>query len=176
MKSTGRVVGIILIALALLICLGSAAWFVTALFSEATATVGGQVLGFVLVFIFIVLPLAAVGVYMLWHGRQEEARMTRAQQERTILNMVLTQGKVRLSDIALEMNLPRDQVEDLVRDLVGKNLFSGAVNWKDGILYSEEASQLKANQKCPNCGAQLELAGKGLIVCPYCGTEIFIHN
>jgi DNA-directed RNA polymerase subunit RPC12/RpoP len=90
--------------------------------------------------------------------------------------MVLTQGKVRLNDIALELNLPRDQVEDLVRDLVGKNLFSGAINWKEGILYSEEASQLKADQKCPNCGASLELAGKGLIVCPYCGTEIFIHT
>ena len=176
MKSTGRIAGIILVALAILICLGSGAWFVTALFSEAAATVGGQVLGFVLVFIFIVLPLAAVGAYLIWHGRQEEAQMSRAQQERTILNMVLTQGKVTLNDISLELNLPRDQVEDLVRDLVGKNLFSGAINWKDGILYSEEASQLKANQKCPNCGAKLELAGKGLIVCPYCGTEIFIHK
>jgi len=176
MKSTGRIAGIILTTLAVLICLGSGAWFTTALFSEATATLGGQVLGFVLVFIFIVLPLGAVGTYLIWHGRQEEARMSRAQQERAILNMVLTQGKVTLNDIALELNLPRNQVEDLVRDLVGKNLFSGAVNWKDGILYSEEASQLKADQKCPNCGAKLELAGKGLIVCPYCGTEIFIHK
>ncbi len=176
MKSTGRIAGIILLAIAILICLGSGAWFAVALATEPTATVGGQVLGFVLVFIFIILPLAAVGIYLLWHGKQEEARMSRAQQERTILNMVLTQGKVRLSDIALELNLPREQVEDLVRDLVGKNLFSGAVNWKDGILYSEEASQLKADQKCPNCGAPLELAGKGLIVCPYCGTEIFIHK
>ena len=27
---------------------------------------------------------------------------------------------------------------------------------------------------CPNCGGALELAGKGLIRCPYCGAEIFI--
>jgi DNA-directed RNA polymerase subunit RPC12/RpoP/predicted transcriptional regulator len=176
MKSTGRIVGIILIAIAILICLGASAWLGVALFSESTATVGGQTLGFILVFIFIVLPLAAVGGYMLWHGKQEEARMSRAQMERTILNMVLTQGKVRLSDIALELNIPRDQAEDLVRDLVGKDLFSGAVNWKDGIIYSQEASQLQADQRCPNCGAQLELAGKGLVVCPYCGTEVFLHK
>jgi uncharacterized protein (DUF983 family) len=31
-------------------------------------------------------------------------------------------------------------------------------------------------KRCPNCGAQLELAGKGLIVCPYCGTEVFLHK
>ena len=176
MKSTGRIVGIILIVIAILICLAASSWLGVALFSESTATVGGQTLGFILIFVFIVLPLAAVGGYMLWHGKQEEARMSQAQMERTILNMVLTQGKVRISDIALELNIPREQAEDLVRDLVGKNLFSGAVNWKDGILYSEEASQLKADQKCPNCGAKLELAGKGLVVCPYCGTEIFLHK
>ncbi len=176
MKSTGRIAGIILLALALFICLGAGALFGVQLFSESAATLGGQTLGFILVFIFIVLPLAAVGAYLLWHGKQEEARMTRAQMERTILNMVLTQGKVRLSDIAIELNIPREQVEDLVRDLVGKDLFSGAVNWKDGILYSKEAAELKADQRCPNCGAKLELAGKGLVVCPYCGTEIFLHK
>jgi DNA-directed RNA polymerase subunit RPC12/RpoP/predicted transcriptional regulator len=176
MKSTGRIAGIILIAIAILICLGSGALFGVQLFSESAATIGGQTLGFILVFIFIVLPLAAVGAYLLWHGKQEEARMSRAQMERTILNMVLTQGKVRLSDIAIELNIPREQAEDLVRDLVGKDLFSGAVNWKDGILYSKEASELKADQRCPNCGAKLELAGKGLVVCPYCGTEIFLHK
>jgi len=176
MKSTGRIAGITLVAIAILICLAAGALFGVQLFSESSATVGGQTLGFILVFIFIVLPLAAVGGYLLWRGRQEEARMSRAQQERTILNMVLAQGKVKLNDVAIELNMQRDMVEDLVRDLVGKNLFSGAINWKDGILYSEEASQLKATQTCPNCGGKLELAGKGLIVCPYCGAEIFIHK
>ncbi len=176
MKSTGRIAGIILIAMAILICLGASAWLGVALFSESSATVGGQTLGFILVFIFIVLPLAAVVGYLLWHGKQEEARMSRAQMERTILNMVLTQGKVRISDVSLELNISREQTEDLIRDLVGKNLFSGAINWKDGILFSEEASQLKTEQRCPNCGAKLELAGKGLIVCPYCGSEVFLHK
>jgi len=65
----------------------------------------------------------------------------------------------------VELDLPIDTVEDMVRDLVGKNLFSGAINWKDGILYSKQASELKADRKCPNCGGQLELVGKGVIAC-----------
>ena len=176
MKSTGRIAGIILISLAILICLGSGALFGVQLFSEATASAGGQTLGFILVFVFIVLPLAGVGAYLLWHGRQEEARASRAQMERSILNTVLTQGKVTINDLSINLGAPREQVEFLVRDLVGKNLFSGAVNWKEGILYSEEASQLKASKRCPNCGGQLEFVGKGLIVCPYCGTEVFLHK
>ena len=61
-----------------------------------------------------------------------------------------------------------------MRDLVGKNLFSGAINWQDGILYSKQASQMKADHKCPNCGGILELAGKDVIKCPFCGAEVFL--
>ena len=28
--------------------------------------------------------------------------------------------------------------------------------------------------KCPNCGGDLQFAGKGLIVCPFCGSEVFL--
>lgn len=171
----GRISGIILIVVALLIALAAAILLGVQLKTEANATVGGQLLGFVLVFIFVVLPLAGVGGFLLWRGHGEEAKMAKARAERTILNMVLTQGKVRLDEISLELDKPRDEVEDLVRDLVGKQLFTGAINWKDGILFSKEASQLKADHKCPNCGGQLELAGKGMVVCPYCGSEVFLH-
>ena len=37
----------------------------------------------------------------------------------------------------------------MVRDLVGKNLFSGAINWQDGVLYSKQASQMKADREVP---------------------------
>jgi len=90
--------------------------------------------------------------------------------------MVLAQGKVTLSEVALELNMPMDQVEDMVRDLVGKNLFSGAINWEDGVLYSKQASQMKADRKCPNCGGELTLAGKGVIKCPFCGSEVFLAS
>jgi len=42
------------------------------------------------------------------------------------------------------------------------------------MLYSVEAQKLKDNGTCPKCGGKLELAGKGLIKCPYCGTEVFL--
>jgi DNA-directed RNA polymerase subunit RPC12/RpoP len=28
--------------------------------------------------------------------------------------------------------------------------------------------------KCPNCGGELQIAGKGVIKCPYYGSEIFV--
>jgi len=171
----GRIAGIILIVVSILILVASVAVLGTQLFSEESATAGGQMLGLVMVFIFVVIPIAAVGVYLLVRGQAEDEKMGKAKQERKLLNMVLTQGKVSFAEVALELDLTRDQVEDIVRDLVGKQLFTGAVNWNDGLLYSKEASQLKDDHLCPNCGGELTLAGKGIIQCPYCGSEVFLH-
>jgi len=77
--------------------------------------------------------------------------------------------------VAIEMNASRDEVKAWLYDLVGKGLFSGYVNWDEGVLYSRQASQLKTN-RCPKCGGEVKLAGKGVVTCPFCGTEIFLSN
>jgi tRNA(Ile2) C34 agmatinyltransferase TiaS len=81
---------------------------------------------------------------------------------------------VRVAEVALELNATRDQVKDYIYDLVGKGLFTGYINWEEGVLYSKQASELREGRKCPNCGGELELVGRGVISCPYCGTDIFL--
>jgi ribosomal protein S27AE len=73
------------------------------------------------------------------------------------------------------MNSTREQVQSDLHALVSRGLFSGYVDWSKGMLYSVEASKLQGRTTCPNCGGQLQLAGKGLIKCPYCGAEIFLQ-
>jgi DNA-directed RNA polymerase subunit RPC12/RpoP len=160
---------------ALIACLISVALLATQA-STGETTITGAILGILIVAIILVLPLGGGGVYLLSKGKQESAEYAEIARQKKILNMVLAQGKVTLAEVGLELNTPRDQVEDYVRDLVGKNLFSGAINWKDGILYSKQASEMKADRKCPNCGGQVELAGKGVIKCPYCGAEVFLAS
>jgi DNA-directed RNA polymerase subunit RPC12/RpoP len=65
-------------------------------------------------------------------------------------------------------------VRDDVYHLVGMGVLTGYVNWEKGMLYSQEAAQLRNRTTCPNCGGELALGGKGVIVCPYCGAEIFL--
>ncbi|HZD11585.1 MAG TPA: hypothetical protein VE553_09600 [Candidatus Binatia bacterium] len=169
----GRTIGIILIAVGVIGCV-----ILTALMGsyvlEDSLPRSAAVLGFGLGAAVLILPLAA-GVFMLWKGGQEAAANVQAQKQRELLNMVKTQGQVAISDLAIEMDTSRDRVQAMLYDLVGKGLFSGYVNWDEGMLYSRQASELRDRSTCEVCGGQLELAGHGVIRCPYCGTEYFLE-
>ena len=158
-----RIIGIVLI----IVSLGIDAWLGAGLASGSRAT--GVALGFVL----FSLPFLAVGIYLLMSSRGEIKEESKADKERTILNSVMTRGRVSVADLAIEGNLTRDQVKAYIYDLIGKDLFRGYVNWDRGELVSAEAVQIK-DDTCPNCGGRVELAGKGLVRCPYCGTETYL--
>lgn len=173
MPGQGKTIGSILLAVAALALIVAAALLIGQVATNET-TVTGAILGILIALLIFVLPLGGAGIYLLTRGRQEVTEFAEVQKQKKILNMVLAQGQVRLSDVALELNTPMEKVEEMVRDLVGKNLFSGAINWESGMLYSKQASKLKADEKCPNCGGQLQLAGKDVIECPFCGSTVFL--
>lgn len=133
----------------------------------------GFVLGLAGVLILLVLPVVAGGIYLFVRGGQEAKEFAEVEKEQKLLNMVQTQGKVRVADLAIALKLTRDQVRDYIYDLVGKGLFTGYINWQDGVLYAKEAAQMQTT-KCPNCGGVREVVGKGVVKCPYCGSELFI--
>jgi DNA-directed RNA polymerase subunit RPC12/RpoP len=165
---SGRVSGALLLIGGLIFALGGGAWI-----AVSGASTPGKVLGLVLLMI-IVLPMILGGIFLLFRGQAEVRDEAEVKKQRMVLNMVETRGKVRISDIALEINGTRDQVQKYIYDLVGKGLFTGYVNWKEGVLLAQQASELEGRTTCPNCGGALELAGKGMVQCPYCGSEIFL--
>lgn len=173
MVGAGRTVGIILVALGLIIFL-AVAGLMGAQLAGGDTTVGGAALGLVLIVVFVCLPLAAAGVWFYTRGRREAAEFAEVEKQKKILNMVVTQGQVSVPEVALELDASRDQVKEWIYDLVGKGLFSGYINWDEGMLYSRQASQMREGKKCPNCGGELQLAGKGVVTCPFCGTDIFL--
>jgi len=140
---------------------------------EGSRSFGAATLGFALFGFLSLIPLSA-GVFMLWHGGREAARSKEAGKQRQLLNMVQTRGQIAIADMAIEMGVSRDEIQRMLYDLVGKRLFSGYVNWNEGMLYSRQASQLRGRTTCEVCNGQVELAGQGVIRCPFCGTEYFL--
>lgn len=168
----GRTIGIILIAIGVIGCLLVAlVMYVPAM--DGSRSLGAATLGFGLFGVILLIPLAA-GVFFVWQGGREAARSKEAGKQRQLLNMVQTRGQIAIADMAIEMDVSRDDIQAMLYDLVGKRLFSGYVNWNEGMLYSRQASQLRGRTSCEVCSGQVELAGQGVIRCPFCGTEYFL--
>lgn len=170
----GRSIGSILIGVSAVLLIAFVGWLITALGDGETSR-SGLALGIVLA-LAVIAPIMGIGLYLIRKGNSESSQYETVQKQKKLLNMVLTQGKVTIPELSIELELPRNEVEDLIRDLVGKKIFSGAINWEKGILYSAESTSLLEEQTCPNCGGQLTFAGKGLVICPYCGSEVFLTD
>jgi hypothetical protein len=167
----GRLVGIILIVVGVGIAL-IAGLFLAAQVSDGMST-GAAVVGAGVAFIPVAL-LVGFGVFMYVKGGQEAGRETEMQKQRRLLDIVRSRGQVGVNELAVEMGLSVDKVKDMVHQLVGLQVFSGYINWNDGILYSSDAAQLRELDQCKNCGGQITLVGKGVVACPFCGTEYFL--
>ena len=168
--SQGKTIGLVLAGIGLAILVLVAAWALT---SELTASARVLAVFFGLI---VAAPLLGFGIYTYRKGTAEAGEEVVIARQRKLLNMVMTQGKVNIADATLELRVNRDQTKQLIYDLIGKQLFAGYVNWQEGILYSADASKMKEGGKCPSCGGKLELAGKGLIKCPFCGSEVFLNQ
>ena len=158
-----RIIGVVL----LVVGAGVAIWL------GAGIATGRSVTGAALGFVLFSLPFFAVGLYFLLQSKGEIVQQTKVDKERAVLNAVTTRGRVGIADLAIENNASRDEVRQYIYDIIGKGLFTGYVNWDKGELVAAEAAQIKEGQ-CPNCGGAVELAGKGLVRCPFCGTETYL--
>ena len=174
-KLMGKTIGLILIAGGIIVGI-----IITVLMlvynNEGQLSSSGTALGITLGFLVLVLPQLGFGTFLFWKGGQEAAVTARAQEQRKLLDIVKTQGQIAISDLVIELNSSRDNVQQQIYQLVGMGLFSGYINWDEGMLYSRQATELRELSNCVVCNGELELAGKGVIRCPFCGTEYFLES
>lgn len=172
MRSSAKTVGALMAGGGSIVLIAILVWGALGLSNDDLESTGFVLL--VVLALIVLLPLILGGLYMIFRGRAELKDLAEVDRQRTLLNLIQTRGQVAISEVVLDLHTTRDAVEHSLTDLVGRGLFSGYVDWQRGMLYSVEASQLQGRQTCPNCGGQLELAGKGIIKCPYCGAQIFL--
>lgn len=169
--NSGRLVGLLLTIAGVVVAVIAGLW----ISSRVAVGMRGDaaVLTAAVVFIPVAL-LVGFGIYLYIQGGARAKEEGEMQKQRQLLDILRSRGQVSVSNMALEMNVPVPAVQDMVHRLVGLQVFSGYVNWNEGVLYSAEASELRKLEKCKNCGGEITLAGKGIVVCKYCGTEYFL--
>lgn len=169
----GRTLGIILLIGGTLVALVLGVLMLT-YSREGSLSGGAAVLGFALGFLVLVLPQWGIGGYLLWKGSQEAQTAAVAEKQRELLDIIKARGQIDIGDVAIQMQVGKDEVQHMLHQLVGMGLYSGYINWDEGTLYSKEASQIRELKNCYHCGGEVEFAGKGVLRCPYCGTEYFL--
>ena len=173
---TGKLTGTIIITAGLVMLACFSFWILSGLaeaqITESGLRLSGALLGLAGILI-LALPFLGVGAYMIVQGQREARELAEVEKEKKILNMVQTQGKVMLPNVAVELGASMAQVKNYIYDLVGKGLFTGYIDWQSSTLYAKEAGAMQST-KCPNCGGVRELVGKGVVKCPYCGAELFL--
>lgn len=172
MKSSNPL-GWILIAAAVVVALLGLGWLAVSLGSGGMRS-GGAVLGMFLLAV-PVLVLGGAGFFVLARGKEEAVADSGRVELRRILDLVESRGQIPVTDLVLELKSSREKVQQEIHALVGMGVFSGYINWDDGVLYSAQASSLRTLDRCKKCGGELKLVGKGVVKCPYCGTEYFLN-
>ncbi len=171
MIGQGKTIGLMLMLVAVVLTLAVGLYLFSGVM-EGRLTTSSFLLGLVLVLV-LAAPLFVGGIYLRSQGQSESLQYSQAAQQKKLLNIVRTHGKAEIPDLAVELNLTREQVKEAIYDLVGKGLFTGYINWDEGVLYAREAAAMQTT-KCPNCGGVREVVGKGIVKCPYCGSELFL--
>ncbi len=170
--NTGRLIGIILVVIGLGIAVFGGL-FLAAQTSNDLLTPAGAFLGAAMAFVPVGL-LVGFGIYMYVRGGKEAEEESIMQKQRQLLDILKSRGQVTVSDMALEMKVSAETIKDMVHQLVGLQVFSGYANWQAGVLYSSDASMLRELEQCKNCGGEIQLVGKGIATCRFCGTEYFL--
>ncbi len=171
--NSGRLIGLITIVVGVLVAVLAIA-YVAINVASGMLTSGGAILGLAIALLVIVAPLIGFGIYMLAQSNQDAKAQARAADQRRLLDIVRSRGQVDIADLAVEMQISPEALRDMIHQLVGLQVFSGYVNWDKGTLYSAEARSLRELEKCKNCGGEIELAGKGVVNCRFCGTEYYL--
>lgn len=170
MRST-RTLAVVLIVAGIILALLSGLWLASQVAGGMSS--GGALIGAGVAFIPVLL-LEGYGLYLYQQGGAEARQQSETQKQRRLLDLVKSRGQISLSDLALELQSNVDEVKVMIDQLVGLQVFSGYVNWNARMLYSVEASQLRELTQCKNCGGEIRLAGKGVVECPFCGTQYFL--
>jgi DNA-directed RNA polymerase subunit RPC12/RpoP len=96
------------------------------------------------------------------------------EKQRRLLAMVNIQGKSALDSLAVDLNVSRTLLHQWIYALAQRGQLHGFVDWAAGTVYSQLVEQILSQNLCPHCGGQLDVAGKDLIECAYCGVEMFL--
>ncbi|MBD3291955.1 MAG: hypothetical protein GF393_03460 [Armatimonadia bacterium] len=172
--SAGRTLGGCLIGAGAIWLIGWTALFVAG-YAGAEIDLPVTIMGSLIFAVPVGVGLMIGGAVALSRAHRRAEEDEAARFETRVESMIETAGSTTIPAIAAELGVSTQKVRQAIYDLVAQQRFTGYVNWDEQRVYSVVIGRMPTN-RCPNCGGELELAGKDTVVCPYCRNEIFLSR
>jgi DNA-directed RNA polymerase subunit RPC12/RpoP len=90
-----------------------------------------------------------------------------------IIHYTTIKGRTTIGDVCDRFKVPTKQFKDFILELWEKGEWSGALDWKNGLILPPKA--LETLPKCPQCGREINKTSnaENFIECGYCGIKIY---
>ncbi len=84
-----------------------------------------------------------------------------------VYEMITVNNTLNIRDISKSFNRPHHEIKNIVVKLINKGYLNAYTLTSDDILIYNKNEDIKAGEKCPNCGANLKIKNN-TIYCEYC--------
>ena len=97
------------------------------------------------------------------------------EKRRKMVGIITAQGKIELETLANYLHLNRPLIKQWIYTQARRGQLHGFVDWAVGWVYSFplDPGTNENFDRCPHCGGELDIAGKGVIECSHCKVEVF---
>lgn len=126
----------------------------------------------VIIFLLIA-PLFGFGIYRYAKSTQEERTSLAEEMEkpRQLLDILKEKGQADIRFLSDELHSNPEEIKAMIADLTALQLFSGIVNWEDGLIAMVDPDLLQLIDICKNCQNPIEIKEATVTICTHCGTE-----
>lgn len=121
----------------------------------------------------LIAPILGFGIYRYAKSTQDERISTAEEMEkpRQLLDILRERGQADISSLSQELDASPDEIKTMIDDLISLELFSGIINWDDGIIAIIDSNVLGLIDACKNCQNPIEMKEQTVTICTHCGTE-----
>ncbi len=164
----GRIIGIVLAVGGFILAVLAGLWIASQ--TSNSIELGNIIVTAMLAFVPVAF-LIGLGLYLYTLAGREVYEESMVYRQRQLIDILKARGQVSFSDLAQSLGVSKDQIGEMVSQLLQLQIFSGYVNWSEESLSMTEPSQLQALTQCAVCNYRLPNDKQASWICPQCGAE-----
>jgi len=169
--NAGRMIAIGAMVIGFALAAIASFFFATQVQSGALNT-EGLLVGAFIAFV-VIASIVIFGIYLYVQSEADGEPESQMAKQRRLLDWLHDQGTLSLQQIYLELDIDKDDLTEMLDELVGLGAYSGYLNWEDETLHSVSASELRNLHQCKQCNNFISVQGKG-VICQTCGTHYML--